>query len=161
MAPTHFVLDQNFPIAVAGVDWPPTFRLTRLATIEPTLVRDHEDWEILYALDRQGDVDGFITNDANMLELPREMVMLQRTRLVLVVTAGVGHNPLRATGLNMVHLQEIARRINERPRIYLLRPRSLSPLAPGAQINKLAARENLPPNQLISREVTAVRERLG
>jgi len=93
--------------------------------IAPHLADEPDDWRILIGLATRGDVDGFITNDDDMLELPEEMVALSRTRLTLVVTAGVGHNPLRASGLLMAYLPEIARRLgNESPRratIYRLR----------------------------------------
>ncbi len=154
----HFVLDQNFPLQITSLDWPPPIRLTRLAHLEPELTRDHEDWEIFRALSQRGDVDGFITNDADILQLAREMVVLSRTRLTLVVTDGVGHNALRATGLIMVHLQEITRRIDGRPQIYVLRPNRLEPIVPGKQINKIASRAGIPPNQLISRELTAIND---
>ncbi len=125
-SPLHFVLDHNFPYQVVhGLDWPPSLRLSGLKDIAPHLADEPDDWRILIGLATRGDVDGFITNDDDMLELPEEMVALSRTRLTLVVTAGVGHNPLRASGLLMAYLPEIARRLgNESPRratIYRLR----------------------------------------
>jgi hypothetical protein len=56
----------------------------------------------------------------------------------------------------MVHLQEIARRISGKPQVFILRPGRLEPLAPGKQINAIALRENIPPNQLITRESAAM-----
>lgn len=152
----HFVLDQNFPLQLTSLDWPPPIRLTRLARIEPELTRNHDDWEIFRTLDNRGDINGFITNDADILQLAREMVVLSRSRLTLVVTDGVGHDAIRATGLIMVHLQEISRRVDGRPQIYVLRPNRLEPVPPGRQINKIAARAGIPPNQLISQELAAI-----
>ncbi len=148
----HFVLDQNFPIQATGLSWPPSLQLTRLAAIEPTLTGNHDDWEILLALQRRGDVDGFITNDADMLQLAKEMVVLARSRLVLVVTDGVGHDPIRATGLIMTHLQQIARNVTGRSQIYILRPGQLTPASPGTQINRIAQRLGIQPNILISQQ---------
>jgi len=109
--PLQFVLDHNFPYQVVyGLDWPPYLRLTGLKDIAPQLVDEPDDWRILLQLAARGDVDGYITNDAAMLELPEEMVALSRTMLTLVVTMGVGHNPVRATGLLMTYLPEIAKR---------------------------------------------------
>lgn len=152
----HFVLDQNFPLQVTSLDWPPPIRITRLAHLEPELTRDHDDWEIFRTLDQRGDVNGFITNDADILQLAREIVVLSRSRLTLVVTDGVGHDALRATGLIMVHLQEITRRGDGRPQIYVLRPTRMEPIPPGRQVNKIASRAGIPPNQLISRELNFV-----
>jgi hypothetical protein len=149
----HFVLDENFPWFVAGFKWPPSVRVSRLRDVDPTLLGPSDDWQILLALHRRGDVDGFITNDAKMLLLPTEMVALMRTRLRLVITDGVGHEPIRATGLVMTYLEMIARQAaDDRPHIFVLRPGPLRPVSPGAQIDKIALRESLPPNQVISRE---------
>jgi hypothetical protein len=136
-------------------------RLSRLVDLAPELIRDHEDWEVLHGLNRRGDVDGFITNDAGMLELPREMVVLHDSGLTLIITDGVGHDPIRATGLLMTHLQEIAKRVTRRPQIFVLRPRPLQPIAPGTQLDKLAQRRNVQANRLISSERATVRQRLG
>jgi hypothetical protein len=103
-----------------------------------------------------GDVDGFNSNDAAMLELAEEMVALTRTRLTLVVTAGVGHNPLRASALLMTYLPEIARRLrNESPRgatIYRLVAARMgdSRTTPGQHVDRLAGRRNITPQQLMS-----------
>ena len=54
VGPPHFVLDHNFPIVALSVAWPLMVRLSRLAEIEPELIRGHDDWEILYALNQRG-----------------------------------------------------------------------------------------------------------
>src|SRR5439155_3679211 len=95
--------------------------VTPLMAIDPDLTRNHEDWELFRALHRRGDVEGFITNDADILLLAREMVMLSQTQLTLVVTDGLGHDPLGATGLLMLHLPQIARQNHPPPRVYQLR----------------------------------------
>lgn len=153
----HFVMDQNYPLTALRLDWPLSLRLTPLPTIEPDLVRDHEDWEILYRLNQRGDVHGFVSNDSGMLNLPREMIVLQSTGLALVITDGVGHNPIRATGLLMVHLDEIARRITGRPQLFVLKPGNLVPTNLAKLTNTLADREGIAPPELIRRERDAVR----
>ncbi len=80
--------------------------------LESRLTAGYEDWQVLLALHQRGDVHGFITNDAGILELPREMVVLSKTRLVLVLTDQVGHDPLRATRLVMLHLQQLAAQLD-------------------------------------------------
>lgn len=153
----HFVLDQNFPWHASAIQWPPTvLRISRLRDADPDLVEDVDDWQIFQTLDRRGDVDGFITNDAKLLNLPTEMVVLFRSRLTLVVTDGTGGDAVRATGLVMVHLLEIAKRTSGKPQIYILRPGRLQPVSPGVQINVLAERAKIPPNHLISRELTKI-----
>src|SRR4051794_1149878 len=125
---THFVLDQNFPWYVTSFAWPSTLRVTRLSDVAPDFVSGVEDWQVILELARTGDVDGYITNDSSMLEQAEEMVALGRTHLALVVTRGVGHQPLRATGLVMVHLDEIARRMAGRPSISVLQPANVRTL---------------------------------
>ena len=110
----HFVLDQNFPDLALRIPWPPQIQISALRQVEPELTRDHEDWEILIALSKRGDIDGFITNDAKMLDQPRTMVALSKTRLVLIVTDESGHQPLRATALLMLHIEEVVKRIQAR-----------------------------------------------
>ncbi len=63
----HFVLDQNFPIQVMALPWPPSVVLSRLSDIDPTLTRDYDDWEVIRTLGRQAGIDAFITNDSHML----------------------------------------------------------------------------------------------
>jgi hypothetical protein len=92
-----------------------------------------------------------------MLQLTREMVALFNSRLALIVTRGVGDNPIRATGLLMVHLQEIARRLTERPQIFVLASERVQAISPGQQIDRLAARLKVASNVLISRERAAIR----
>ena len=150
----HFVLDHNFPWQVTQLPWPEHLRLTRLADYDASLIQHYDDWQVFYALDRRGDVDGFITNDANILQLAREMVVLSGTRLTLVVADGVGHDPIRATGLVMLYLGQIVNRLSHRPQIFKLRPVGLGHYrsTPAKQINRLADHRNIAPPELITRE---------
>lgn len=134
-------------------------RVTGLSTLAPQLTTNYEDWEVLLELSKLGSVDGFITNDAAMLQQATEMVALSRTRLTLVVTDGVGHDAMRATGLVMVHLRQIASQVGQ-SRIFVLRPSALRPDTPGQQINKIASNLRTPPNQLISAELPKILARL-
>jgi hypothetical protein len=151
----HFVLDHNFPwLAVRGIQWPPILRITPLVDVDRQLVANHDDWQVIVRLAERGDVDGFITNDAGILEQAREMVALRETRLALVVTDGVGHNPIRATGLLMVFLEEIARQPTDQTTIYRLRAGRLQDArtTPNREIDRLARRANIQSNRLIAEE---------
>ena len=99
-------------------------------------------------------MDGFITNDANILHLAREMVVLSQTRLALVVAAGVDHDPIRATGLVMLYLGHIVHRLSHRPhrpQIFTLHPGRYQ-CSPAKRINRLAEHQNITPQELIARE---------
>ncbi len=152
----HFVLDQNFPIQLTGLPWPAGLAVSALKDIDPDLTRNHDDWEIFRALHERGDVDGFITNDAAILLLPREMVMLSQTQLTLVVTVGLGHDPLAATGLLMLHLPQIAKQNHPTPRIYNLRRLQLQVTRVRPIIDGLAARERIPAPDLVTRELAEI-----
>ena len=105
-------------------------------------------------------MDGYISNDASMPFQPREMVALTRTRLTLVVTEATGHDAVRATGLLMVYLGQIARQAPSRATVFRLRAPSLGSFrdTPGAYVDRLAVRLAMPPNRLISREASAMRD---
>jgi hypothetical protein len=150
----HFVLDQNFPIQTTGLPWPPDLRVTRLSSIEPDLVAGHDDWEIFHRLDRRRDVDGFITNDDRLLQLPREMYVLSRSRLTLVIAAGVGHDPIRATGLVMVSLRQIAGHVAGGPQIFVLQAPVLGRIrtGPTVRLTAIAQHRNVPLTELIAAE---------
>lgn len=152
----HFVLDQNFPFQATGLPWPPGLTVSSLRAIDPQLTRDHDDWEIFRALHRRGAIDGFITNDANILDLPREMVMLSRTQLLLVVTAGLGHDPLGATGLLMVHLPQIAKQMHPKPHIYILKRGRLTLTNVRTTVDKLAQRTGVTPSDLVKQELAEI-----
>jgi hypothetical protein len=162
--PVHFVLDHNFPYQVVnGLDWPPYIHLSALKDIAPNLVEEPDDWRILLALAAMDDVHGYITNDAAMLDSAEEVVALTRTRLALVVTSGVGHNPLRASGLLLTYLSEIARQVQARspraPVVYRISAARLGDFrrTPGQLIDALAQRKRVPPQDLVTETLRKIR----
>lgn len=162
--PVHFILDHNFPYQVVnGLDWPPYIRVSALKDIAPHLVEEPDDWRILLALAVMDGIDGYISNDTAMLDGIEEMVALTRTRLALVVTAGVGHNPLRASGLLMTYLSEIARQVQARsPRTAVIFRVSAGRLGdfrktPGQYIDMLAQRKRTSPQELVSETLRKIR----
>lgn len=158
----HFVLDHNFPRYVTRFPWPPEIVLSPLAKHAPDLVRDVEDWIVLIELSKRGGVDGFITNDAGILLLPPEMVALRHTRLALVVTEGVGDEPIRATGLVMVHLEEIVKRLDGTPWTFTIRPnRGIEQSTPDRQINRIAQFRNVLPPDIIRTELPRIQQRIA
>ena len=156
--PVHFVLDQNFPLYVTGFKWTrPDMQINRLSDIDAELIHDHDDWEVFRALDKRGDVDGFVTNDAKLLNLPTEMLAVHTTSLALVITESVGDQPIRATGLLMVHLETIASQLSKRPRVWILRPAQVTATRPWDYLNRIAKSRQVPLDSLVDEE----RRRLG
>ena len=107
----RFALDQNFPTpiiqalrsSIVEVELAPVFAIDRRLS-------ELDDWELLLALHHHPDrYDGLITTDSSMLSQARELAVLMQTRLTLVVAQAAGHDPVRATGLVLTHLPQIAK----------------------------------------------------
>jgi hypothetical protein len=108
----RFALDQNFPQPIVSVlaAYIPEAELVPIGDIHPRLPL-LDDWEVLLTLHTHRDHwDGLITNDSDMLALPREMSVLIQTKLTLVVADAAGHDPIKATGLVLTHLPSICER---------------------------------------------------
>lgn len=104
-----FALDQNFPEPIIKVmaDSIECAELVPVRQIDPRLTRV-DDWELLFALHaNERKWDGLITSDDSMLNLEREICFLLQTKLTLVVARGQGHNPVRATGIVLAHIENI------------------------------------------------------
>jgi hypothetical protein len=108
----RFALDQNFPMPLVTAlrEYLIEAQLVSVREIDPRLAK-LDDWELLLALHHSAPrCDGLITTDSSMTSLPREMAVLLQTKLTLVIAAESGHDPLKATGLVLAHLPQIAKR---------------------------------------------------
>jgi len=156
--PKIYVLDHNFPPLAVQVRWPPELQMVALSQYDARLP-EVDDWKLLEELDQRGDVTGLVTIDGRMLNQPKEMVVLSRSRLNLIVTEGAGNNALRATGLLLVHMPAVLAHPTKSPRIFELRPGNLMADSVDRRINALAGQRNTTPPVLI-REAIAEMERL-
>ncbi|MBA3420891.1 MAG: hypothetical protein H0U12_03195 [Thermoleophilaceae bacterium] len=145
--PRRFALDQNFPQPV--LDTLEEYlraeaELVPLARIDPRLVEGVDDWQIVLSLHQRGGWDGLITTDTGMLSLPRELAVLMQTKLTLVVAEEAGHDPLRATGLVLLHLPNVCRQTTSvKPQIWRLRaPRGQRHIEPWAELERVADHQN-------------------
>ena len=124
--PRLFALDQNFPdpIVAALQDFQADAELVRVDQIDPRMA-ELDDWELLLALyHHPRPWDGLITTDSSMLNQARELATLVQTKLTLVVAAGAGHNPVRASGLLFANLAWICQRTRpDVPQAWKLRAR--------------------------------------
>src|SRR5712692_3158499 len=118
-----FALDHNYPLPIlsALAEYIPEAELVPLSEIDPRLPL-LEDWEVLVALRRHPRPwAGLITNDADFLTSPRELAALIQTGLAVVVAEAAGHDPIKATGLLLTHLQSVCRRLERgRPQLWRL-----------------------------------------
>lgn len=101
-----------------------------------------EDWEVLWALrEHERRWDGLITADHRMLALPKEMAVLEQTKLTLVVAQSLGHNPIKATGLVLAHIQHVcAKTRSSEAQVWLLSTREKDPAAPITYLERIAQR---------------------
>jgi hypothetical protein len=138
----RFALDQNFPLPIVDVlaKYIVEAELVPLAAIDPSLTRDTEDWQVLHALHKhEQHWDGLITTDSGMLLLPKEMAVLCQTKLTLVIAAGSGHDPVKATGLVLAHLPGVcARTTPDEPQLWILRAATQPHEKPWDQLRKIA-----------------------
>jgi hypothetical protein len=60
----------------------------------------------------------------------------------------------------MLHVRRIAKQIDRKARIYLLKPANLVPQSPGSVVNTLALRLGVQPNHLVTAETARMRRHL-
>lgn len=147
MARRLFALDHAFPQPIVDVLADLFYREVELVPIQAIDQRfpDLEDWQVLLALHHHRRAwDGLVTVDANMLALPREMWVLMRTNLSLVVTEDAGHDPIRATGLLFVHLSSVCKRTQPtRAQVWRLRAAERQPEDPMQRMQSIADKRSI------------------
>jgi hypothetical protein len=148
-----FALDQNFPQPILdSLDrFIPEAKLVPLADIDIRLIEDTEDWEVLLALHHHARPwDGVITADSSMLNLPRELAVLMQTKLTLVVAEESAHDPLRASGLVLLHLPGICARTRpDVAQVWRLRAPSRKPHKdPWDELTRVAEHKGTTPAEL-------------
>ena len=107
--PRLFALDQGFPqpLIDAATPYFLDVELVPIRRIDPRLA-EFDDWEVLLALHHhERAFDGLITTDDSMLNQARELAVIRQTNLTLVVTHAAGHDPIKATGLLLAHLDYV------------------------------------------------------
>lgn len=91
-----------------------------LHDIDPGLLGAYQDHELVVELARRR-IDALVTCDDNMVFRPEVLEAIDRTRFSVVTCRRVGDDPVRASGLLLVHLPDIAKRFERRrPQIWRL-----------------------------------------
>jgi hypothetical protein len=110
--PLRLALDQNFPTPlIEGIRQflPADLQLTSLHRINPAL-SELSDRELFIALS-QLDLEGLITNNDKMLDVPEEIAAIVATKSVVVAVEGLGQDPIRAVGALLLELPGLAGRV--------------------------------------------------
>jgi hypothetical protein len=134
-----------------------------LRHIDPRLIRDLADWQVLLALHQDG-WNGLITLDYQMLPLPRELAVIHDTNLTLVAIEAAAHSPLRALGQLLTHAPHIAKAFDAtKPQVFrLTRTRAVSPIGAWDELGRIASGDQVALKQLyaqarLSRNALATR----
>lgn len=145
----HLALDQNFPTPILKClhNYIPGVQLTSVGDIDARLpVAD--DWQLLLALSQKG-YDGLVTQDAKMLSLPKELLVIEQTKLKVIAIEATGHQPVAATGIFLAHLDRLRTQIDpKRAQVWRLRVKLGPSETPGECLNRAAAHSNVSPAQL-------------
>jgi hypothetical protein len=160
--PHLFALDQNFPepIVVALQRYlEDDVELVPLRHIDKRLPTC-DDWQVLQALHvHERPWDGLIITDHDMLSLPKELAVLCQSRLSLVIAVAAGHDPIKATGLVLAHINGICGLTRpERSTGVWVRTTAKPPEDPWAFITKIADRQGETATTLYARERLAARQ---
>ena len=91
-----------------------------LVDLDPSLLGAYQDHELIANLAKRG-VEGLITCDDNMVFRSEVLDAIEKVRFSLVTCRRVGDDPVRASGLLLVHLPDVAKRHERRtPQIWRL-----------------------------------------
>jgi hypothetical protein len=142
-------LDQNFPAPILQCldDFLLDVRLVPLSKIDSRL-SDLDDRNLIIALHQLG-FGWLITNNYRMLRNPRELAAIMKTKLTIFAIEGLGHDPIRATGVVLLDLPTALKRVNRgQAQVFWLRPREPAPKDAWDLFTSAAGRRNQPVNAL-------------
>ena len=148
----RFALDEGFPDTIFQLeDLLPGVDLIPIRNVDERLVGNSEDWAVLLRIHQLG-CDGFLTTDARIVEDPKVLAVLHQTGSTLVSLLETGHDPIRASGLTLLHLPFIAANTTAgRPQLWVLRPpQKKDSKRAWDQLGELASRHEISTQQLFN-----------
>lgn len=142
-------LDHNFPEPILRCldEFIPDIGLLPLRQIHPVLPQ-LGDRELLIALHQLG-YKGLITSNYKMLQNPRELAAVLKTKITVFAIEGVGHDPIRATGALLLDLPAAITAVNSGASgVFWLRPRRPQPQDPWELFQRAAEKRHEDPASL-------------
>lgn len=144
----RFALDQNFPEPIVDALQSLLSDVLKVDLVPVRKIRTDfstlSDWELMLELHRdkgQQHWDGLISNDDKMLYLPKEMSVLSQTALSLIIVKGQGHDPVRATGILLSHLDHICHQVSDRDaQVWVLAVKQKPVESPTEYLERIAAK---------------------
>jgi hypothetical protein len=138
----RYLLDQNFPVNLVRVMsefMPDDLALFHLPAIDERL-SDARDRELIIWAKKQG-YDALVSTNYRMLDQPDEVAAMVETKLTMVLTKKMGHNPLRASGALFLELPTLHHRVRPgKSNIFLLTHEPRKPAQAWEHLTKIAAR---------------------
>lgn len=102
--------------------------LRLLHDVDPRLTKGFDDWEVVLALWQSG-LDGFVTNDDDMLWVPEVVAVIEQTAMSVIVCEKTGDDAVVASGLLLAHLPRVAKRFQRtKPQIWRLKATEQRPV---------------------------------
>ncbi len=118
----------------------PDIEFIALRGVFPDLTSNHDDWQVIQQLRARGGCDAFVTTDSQMLSLAKEMVVLEQSRLSLVVVQDTNNDPLAAGALLVACAGRLARAFDrKRPQVFRIRLPRVLPEKPEVAIGTIAS----------------------
>ncbi len=142
-------IDHNFPEPILRCldEFIPDIRLLPLRQIHPALPR-LGDRELLVAL-HQLQYSGLVTSNYKMLQNPRELAAVLKTKITVFAIEGVGHDPVRATGALLLDLPAAITAVTSGASgVFWLRPRRPQPQDPWELFQRAAEKRHEHPADL-------------
>jgi hypothetical protein len=159
----RFALDQNFPEPIIESLQPLLSTVLRVDLVPVRKIRTDfstlKDWELILELhkDTSQRWDGLISNDDKMLSLAKEMTVLSQSRLTLVIIKGYGHDPVRATGVLLSHLDHICHHTSdEEGQIWRLAVTQKMPDSPTDYLERIADRTGISARTLFTQNKVSI-----
>ena len=145
-------LDHNFPAPILEClgEFISDISLIPLRNIHPALP-EFGDRELLIGLHQLG-YSGLVTSNYKMLQNPRELAAILKTKLTVFAIEGVGHDPIRATGALLLDLPSAINAIQAGAKgVFRLRPRRPRPHDPWELFLQVATRRKEEAEELYER----------
>jgi hypothetical protein len=156
----RFALDEDFPDTILdSLRWGVTeAELLPMRHLDKRL-RGLDDWQLLLALHHMPDIDGLITTDTGMLNLPRELAVIHQANLTVVFVERAGDDPIRAAGLLLVHLPHICKNtVRSKGQIWKLNAQNKNHENPWDELQRIAKHNKENVKQLFHRSKLSKKE---
>ncbi len=116
---------------------PPSISLFHVAEIDRRLSEASDRELIIWA--KNNDYDALVSTNHRMKDEPMEVAAMLSTKLTVVLTQSMGHNPLRASGVILLELPTLHSRVRPgKPNLFVLSYQPRTPRDPWDDLTRVA-----------------------